>query len=86
MVVDRLDLAAEDPQRERREAQFGERSRFARKLVIEALKERGIQPDRNLLLTAGLREELIQLETTQILWEIHDGEEVEGERGIVVVG
>jgi hypothetical protein len=84
MVVDRLDLAADDPQRERREAQLGERSRFARKLVIEELKERGIQPDRNLLLTAGLREDLMQLETTQLLWEIRDVEGTAGDRQLVM--
>jgi hypothetical protein len=85
MVVDRLGLAADDPQRERQEAQLGERSRFARKLVIEELKERGMQPDHNLLLTAGLREDLMQLETTQLLREIRDVEGVEGEREIVVM-
>lgn len=83
MVVDRLDLAADDPQRERQEAQLGEQSRVVRKLVVEAVQERGIQPDRNRLLTAGLWEELMQMETTQLLWDVHD---VEGaEREIVVV-
>jgi hypothetical protein len=49
------------------------------------LHERGVTPDRNLLLTAGLREDLMQLETTQLLWEIHAVEGAEGDRQLVVV-
>ena len=85
MVVDRRDQAADDPQRERQEAQLRERSRFARKLVVEALEDLGIQPDRNLLLTAGLREELMQLETEQLLWEIVVSGEGEAEERRIVL-
>jgi hypothetical protein len=41
MVVDRLDLVVDDPQRERQEAPLRKRSRFAWKLVVEEVKERG---------------------------------------------
>lgn len=53
-------------------------------LVIDALKQYDLTPDRNVLLTAGLREELMQLETEQLLWEIViDGEEAAAERRVV---
>jgi hypothetical protein len=85
MVVHRRYLTADDSQRERQEAQLGERSRVVRKLVVEELKDRGTQPDHNLLLTAGLRKDLRQLETTQLLWEIRDVEEVAGREIVVMV-
>jgi len=85
MIVDRLDLAADDPQRDRRAERLGEQARVARKLVIEELKDRGVTPEHNLLLTAGLREDLMQLETTQLVWEIHDVAGTAGDRQLVVV-
>jgi hypothetical protein len=84
MVVDRLDLA-DDPQRDRHTERLGEQGRVARKLVIEELHDRGVTPDRNLLLTAGLREDLMQLETTQRVWEIHPVAGTEGDRQLVLV-
>ena len=87
MIVDRLDLTADDPQRERHAERLGEQGRVARKLVIEALHDRGVEPDPNLvLLTAGLREDLMRLETTQLVWEIHDVVGTAGDRQLVMVG
>lgn len=84
MPVDSLTLALDDPSVERQIAQFQERSRYARMLVIDALKQYDLTPDRNVLLTAGLREELMHLETEQLLWEIViDGEEAAAERRVV---
>lgn len=74
-----------DPQRERQEAQLRERLWFAWKLVVKELKERGIQPDHNLWLTAGLWEDRMQLETTQLLWEARDMEGAKGAREIMMV-
>jgi hypothetical protein len=86
MIVDRYDLAADAPQRDRRAERLGEQARVARKLVIEDLHDRGVTPDPNLvLLTAGLREELMQLETTHLLWEIHAVAGTTGDRQLVVV-
>jgi hypothetical protein len=85
MIVDRRDLAADDPQRDRHAERLGEQARVARKLVIEELHDRGVTPDHNLLLTAGLREELMQLETTQLVWEIQDVSGTAGDRQLVVV-
>jgi hypothetical protein len=78
-------VAADDPQRNRHAARLGEQARVARKLVIEELHDRGVRPDHNLLLTAGLHEELMQLETTQLLWEICDVAGTERDRQLVVV-
>jgi hypothetical protein len=86
MIVDRRDLAADDPQHDRHAERLGEQGRVARKLVIEELHDRVVTPEHNLLLTAGLREELMQLETTQRVWEIHDAEGTERDRQLVVVG
>jgi hypothetical protein len=47
-----------------------------RALVIAALKDHNLTPDRNVLLTPGLREELMQLKTEQLLWEIVVSEKV----------
>jgi hypothetical protein len=86
MPIDRIDLAVDDPQREHDEEALRHRARVARKLVSEELEGRGIRPDHNLvLLTAGLREELDQLETTQLLWEIIvSGEGPDAERQLVL--
>jgi hypothetical protein len=70
MPVDSITLALNDPSMERQITQLRERSRAARELVIGALKDHQLAPDHNVLLTAGLREELMQLETEQLLWEI----------------
>ena len=86
MVVDRRDLAADDPQRERHAARLGEQARVARKLVIKELRDRGVEPDRNLLLTAGLRKDLMQMETTQLVWEIRAVEGAEEDRQLVMAG
>ena len=74
--VDAITYALDDPHGERREDALRVRSCVARRLIIDALNKLGITPDRNLLLTAGLREDLAQLQTEQLLWEIiGDGEE-----------
>lgn len=63
-----------------------ERSRTARRLIYAELAARDIRPDHNLLLTAGLREELLQRETEQLLWAIVEhGEGDAVERQLVVL-
>lgn len=84
MPVDSLTRVLDDPSLEHQTAQLQERSRYARMLVIDALKQHDLTPDHNLLLTAGLREELMQLETEQLLWEIVvSGEGAASERRVV---
>ncbi len=75
--VDTIDLALDDPHRERHEEALLERSRVARSRIMAEFTGRGITPDHNLvLLTAGLREDLAHLQTEQLVWEIIvDGEE-----------
>jgi hypothetical protein len=85
MIVDRRELATDDPQRERHTLRLGEQGRVAWKLVIEAVQQRDVTPDRNVLLTVGLREELMQLETTQLLWGIQDVTGTVGDRQLVIV-
>jgi hypothetical protein len=70
MPVDTISVALDDPQGAHRITQLREQSRAARTLVYGELTARNVRPDHNLLLTAGLREELMQLETEQLLWEI----------------
>lgn len=70
MPVDTISVALDNPQQERHIKRLRERSRMARTLIYQALGARDVRPDHNLLLTAGLREELMQLETEQLLWEI----------------
>jgi hypothetical protein len=85
--VETLPLAADTSIQERQVAEVRRRARFARKLVIGALRERGVEPDPNLvLLTEGLREELMQLMTEQLCWKIVvSGSGLGAERQIVVV-
>ncbi|HEY0768784.1 MAG TPA: hypothetical protein VGD31_00435 [Sphingobacteriaceae bacterium] len=70
MPVDTICIATDHPERERQIAQLRERSRVARRMVYAELTRHNIQADHNLLLTVGLREELMQLPTEQLLWEI----------------
>lgn len=70
LLVDAITLAPDDPSVEHQITQLHERSRVARTLVYGALSARAIQADHNVLLTAGVREELMQLQTEQLLWEI----------------
>lgn len=83
LLVDAITLALDDPTVERQIRQLQERSRYARMLVIDAMKQHDLTPDRNLLLTAGLREELMQLETEQLLWEVVVSGAGAGERRVV---
>lgn len=84
LLVDSIILGRDDPSLERQIAQLHERSRYARMLVIDVLKQHDLTPDRNVLLTAGLREELMQLETEQLLWEVVvSGEGDAAERRVV---
>lgn len=85
LIVDRRDLAADDPRQDRHAARLGEQGRVARKLVMKEFSDRGITPDHNLLLTAGLHEDLARLETTQLLWEIQDVAEPQGDRQLVII-
>lgn len=79
-------LRVEIPQQEYQIARLRERSRAARTLVYAESTARDIRADHNLLLTAGLREELLQLETEQLLWEIVVcGAGVAAERQLVVL-
>jgi DNA-binding transcriptional MocR family regulator len=71
LPVETITLAADESLHEREIAQMRERGRFARRLVIAALGDRGVTPDPNLvLLTAGLHEALMQLQTEQLSWTI----------------
>jgi hypothetical protein len=70
MPVDTISVALNDPQGARHITRLREQSRAARTLVYQALGARNVRPDHNLLLTVGLREELMQLHTEQLLWEI----------------
>lgn len=86
MPVDTISVAVDDPQQAYQITRLRERSRAARRLVYAELAARHIRPDHNLLLTAGLREELLQLETEQLLWEIVEhGEGDAVERQLVVL-
>lgn len=86
MPVDTIRVALDDLQRERHIQRLRERSRAARTLIYQELAARDIRPDHNLLLTAGLREELMQLETEQLLWKIVvTGDGAAGERQLVVL-
>jgi hypothetical protein len=78
--VDAITYVQDDPNGKRREEALRGRSRYARKLIIAALNNLGIIPDRNLLLTAGLRGDLAHLQTEQLVWEII----VEGEERRIV--
>lgn len=78
--VDSITVTREDQSLEHQVTRLHERSRAARTLVIDVLKDHNLTPDRNVLLTAGLREELMHLETEQLLWEMvitGDGEAAE---------
>ena len=44
MIVDRRDLAADDPQRERHAARLAEQAREAPKLVMDMLEQWGVTP------------------------------------------
>jgi hypothetical protein len=70
MPVDTICISLNDPQCARHIERLRERSRAARTLIYQELAARDIQPDHNLLLTAGLREDLMRLETEQLLWEV----------------
>lgn len=84
LLVDAITIASGDPRVEPRITQLQERSRYARTLVYGELTARHIQADHNLLLTAGLRDELMQLQTEQLLWEIVvSGEGATAERQVV---
>jgi hypothetical protein len=83
MPVDSLTVALNDPSVERQITQLHERSRVARTLVIDALRDHGLTPDHNVLLTAGLREELMRLHSEQLLWEIVVSGEGAAERRVV---
>lgn len=84
MPVDSITRTLDDPTLERQIAQLQERSRYARMLMIDTLKQHDLTPDRNVLLTAGLREELMELQTEQLLWEIVvSGEGAAKERRVV---
>lgn len=75
MPVDTISVVLGDPQGARHITQLREQSRVARTLIYGSLAARNVRSDHNLLLTAGLREELMQLETEQLLWEIVVSEE-----------
>ncbi|HEX6292941.1 MAG TPA: hypothetical protein VFZ66_27405 [Herpetosiphonaceae bacterium] len=83
MLVDRLELPADDPQRERHAERHREQGREARAIVMRTLHDWGVPPDLNLLLTAGLREDLTRLETTQLLWEVGAAPGMDGDRQLV---
>lgn len=84
LPVDTISVALDDPQLAQHITRLREQSRAARRLVYEALGAREVRPDHNLLLTAGLREELMHLETEQLLWEVVvSGEGVAAERRVV---
>lgn len=86
MPVDTISVALNDAQREHQIAQLREHARAARTLIYAELTARNIQADHNLLLTVGLREELMQLETEQLLWEIVvSGDGAEAERQLVAL-
>lgn len=86
MPVDMISVEVDDAKQAYQIARLRERSRTARTLVYAELALRDIQPDHNLLLTAGLREELLQLETEQLLWEIVVcGSDAAAERQLVVL-
>lgn len=83
MPVDTVCISLDEPQGARHIQRLRERSRAARTLVYRELRARNVRPDHNLLLTAGLREELMQLETEQLLWEVVvSGEGVAAERRV----
>lgn len=84
MPVDTICVALDDSEGARHIEQLRGRSRAARTLVYGALAAHEVRPDHNLLLTAGLREELMQLQTEQLLWEIVvSGEGAAAERRVV---
>lgn len=83
MPVDTICVALNDPQWKRHIERLRERSRAARTLVYQALRVRKVRPDHTLLLTAGLRKELMQLHTEQLLWEIVVSGEGAAERRVV---
>lgn len=86
MPVDTISFNLDDPHHEQRIERLREQSRFARTLVFEELRAYGIRADHNLLLTAGLREELMQLQTEQLLWTIVISRKgATAERQIVVI-
>jgi hypothetical protein len=79
-------VAQDDPHAERHTEELRERSRVVRSLLMGELEGRGITADHNLvLLTAGLREELARLHTTQLFWEVISGEGPNAERQLVVL-
>ncbi|HEX6292908.1 MAG TPA: hypothetical protein VFZ66_27240 [Herpetosiphonaceae bacterium] len=53
--------------------------------VMQTLEQWGVPPELNLLLTAGLREDLAQLETRQLLREVQDGAGMVGDRQLVLM-
>lgn len=83
-IIQAARMPIDNPSVERQIIQLHERSHVARTLVIDALKDHHLAPDHNLLLTAGLREELMRLHTEQLLWEIVvSGEGAAAERRVV---
>lgn len=84
LPVDTISVALDDPQGACHITRLREQSRVARTLVYQALGTRHVRPDHNLLLTAGLRDELMQIHTEQLLWEmVISGEGATAERRVV---